>query len=340
MRATAAHPAPPADPPPRAAGRPPPGLPPHAPEEGLAARLLGPLRVTGVFWYRIHRFGMRVVPEWALPGMIFAFTTLFWVVLRKIRDGVASNLEAVLGPCGWWPRQVRIFRTFHQYAWCLSERYERLTTAPPVAIEADHPERWRRALVPGRGVILLTGHFGSWEVGSALAGEAERRPVHVVREEETDPRAQAFIARLLAERMGPGYHTHFAAGADPGLSMALLAALGRGEAVALQGDRPRHGGKTLRLPLFGRPYDFPAGPLVLARSAGVPLMPVFVLREGRLVYRALIGEPIAVAHTADRAADLAAAGAKVATAIEAAIRTRPHQWFCFRRLWPAGKDAT
>ena len=134
MRATAAHPAPPPSLPPPAEES-----PPHAPEESWATRLLGPVRVTGIFWYRIHRFGMRVVPEWALPGLIFLFTALFWVVLRRIRAAIASNLEPVLGPCGFRERQRRMFRTFHQYAWCLSERYERLTTAPPVAIEADHP---------------------------------------------------------------------------------------------------------------------------------------------------------------------------------------------------------
>lgn len=322
--------------PPRRPVRDAPEPPPHAPEEGRTARLLGPLRVTGVFWFRIHRWGARVLPEWAKAPAIFVFTTLFWVLLRRIRAAIASNLEPVLGPCGWWERQRRIIRTLHDYAWCLSERYERLSIAPPVAIQADHPERWRRALSSGRGLILLTGHIGSWEVGSALAGEAGERPVHVVREEETDPRAQEFIARLLAERMGPGYHTHFVAAADPALSLTLLAALGRGEVVALQGDRPRRGGRTVAQTLFGRPFEIPAGPLVLARSAGVPLVPVFVLREGRLTYRVLIGEPIAVAHGPDRAADVAAAGACVAAAIEAAIRRRPHQWFCFRRLWPAG----
>jgi lauroyl/myristoyl acyltransferase len=160
--------------------------------------------------------------------------------------------------------------------------------------------------------------------------------VHVVREEETDPRAQEFIAGLLTERMGAGYHTHFAAAADPSLSMTLLGALRRGEVVALQADRPRRGGKTLRLDLFGRPYDFPAGPLVLARSAGVPLVPVFVYREGRLSYRVVVEEPVEVPQTADRAADLAAAGRRVAAAVETAIRRRPHQWFCFGRAWPAG----
>lgn len=334
MRATAADPVPsPASPP-----RPAPATaetPPHAPEEGRLTRLLGPLRVTGIFWYRIHRFGVRVLPGWALGPTILVFTGFFWVTLRRIRRAVAANLEPVLGPCGSWRRERRIFRTFHQYAWCLSERYERLSTAPAIDVQLERPERWRRVSAPGRGLILLTGHLGSWEVGSAMAAEVGHRPVHVVREEETDPRAQAFISRLLAERMGSGYHTHFAAAADPALSMTLLEALRRGEVVALQGDRPRRGGKTLAGTLFGRRFDFPAGPLVLARSAGAPLVPVFVFRAGRLSYRVRVDEPIEVARTADREADLAAAVARVAAAIQAAVRSHPHQWFCFRRLWPA-----
>lgn len=313
-------------------------MPPHAPEEGWGSRLLGPVRVTGVLWFRLHRFGVRIVPEWALGSMIFLFTALFSLTLRNIRRALAANLEVVLGPCGFLERERRIFRTLRTYAWCLSERYERLSSAPPIAVELERPERWHGALArsaeTGRGLIVVTGHIGSWEVGSALAGENEGPVVHVVREEETDPRAQEFIAGLLAERMGPRYHTHFAAAADPSLSMTLLGALRRGEVVALQADRPRQGGKTLRQELFGRPYDFPAGPFVLARSAGAPLVPAFVYRDGRLSYRVVVEEPVEVPQTADRAADLATAGRRLAAAVEAAIRRQPHQWFCFGRAWP------
>lgn len=299
-------------------------------------RLLGPLRVTGIFWYRIHRWGVKVLPEWALGPAILLFTTFFWITLRRIRKAVASNLEPVLGPCGFWRRERRIFSTFHHYAWCLSERYERLSTAPSVTMEIEPRDRWKRVGALGKGLILLTGHLGSWEVGSAMAAEVGHRPVHVVREEETDPRAQAFVAGLLGERMGPGYHTHFASAADPALSMTLLEALRGGEVVALQGDRPRRGGKTLAGTLFGRRFDFPAGPLVLARSSGAPLVPVFVFREGRLSYRVRVDEPIEVARTDDREADLTAAASRVAAAIEGAVESHPHQWFCFRRIWPAG----
>lgn len=306
--------------------------PPHAPEVGWPARLLGPFQITGVFWYRFHEWGVRILPEWGKRLLMILFSLAFSVLLRNIRGALAGNLEAVLGPAGWRERQRRVFRTIHTFAWCLTERYERLSTRSRIEVVAENLAVWERACAGGRGVLVITGHVGNWEVGSAVPGDQGGARVHVVREEEMDPRAQAFIGRLLAERMGEGYTTHFAAG-NPLLGLALHEALGRGEVVALQGDRPRREGKRLRLALFGRSFEIAAGPMVLARAAGVPLVPVFVLREGRLRYRTVFHEPIEVAKTADRGADLAAAGDRFLAVLEATIRAHPHQWFCFRRLW-------
>jgi lauroyl/myristoyl acyltransferase len=305
--------------------------PPHAPEAGWARRLLGPFHVTGVFWFRFHRFGVRILPEWALRGVLALFTTFFWVVLRKIRDAIAGNLEAVLGPCGWWQRQVRIYRTFRSFAWCLSERYERLSTDRAFTVEAEGLDGWRQLSGSGEGFILVTAHLGSWEVGSMLPASRDQRRIHVVREAETDPRAQRFIQELIRRCGGDLYVTHFAE--DPQLGMAMLDALRRGEVVALQGDRPRSGGRVAELRLFGRPFPLPVGPAALARAAGVPIVPVFVFREGRRHYRCVIQPPIHVAQTGDRQRDLEQALERFAADLETAIRREPHQWFCFRKIW-------
>ena len=305
--------------------------PPHAPEAGWARRLLGPFHVTGVFWFRFHRFGVRILPEWALRGVLTLFTTFFWVVLRKIRDAIAGNLEAVLGPCGWWQRQVRIYRTFRSFAWCLSERYERLSTDRAFTVEAEGLDGWREINGSGEGFILVTAHLGSWEVGSMLPASRDQRRIHVVREAETDPRAQRFIQELIRRCGGDLYVTHFAE--DPQLGMAMLDALRRGEVVALQGDRPRSSGRVAELRLFGRPFPLPVGPAALARAAGVPIVPVFVFREGRRHYRCVIHTPIRVAQTGDRQRDLEQALERFAADLETAIRREPHQWFCFRKVW-------
>jgi lauroyl/myristoyl acyltransferase len=308
-----------------------PPAPPHAPQAGWARRLLGPFYVTGVFWFRFHRFGVRVLPEWGLRLCLLFFTSFFFIVLRNIRAAVADNLEPVLGPCGWWERQRRIYRTLETFAWCLSERYERLSTAHHFDVQGDGREHWEALKASGQGFLLVTAHIGAWEVGSMLASSEDSRRVHVVREAETDPRAQRFISELIKDAAGDYYVTHFAE--DPQLGMELLDALRQGEIVALQGDRPRTGGRSAEVRLFGRILPMPIGPAVLARAAGVPILPVFVFREGRLRYRCSIRPPIQVAQTADRTADLDAAVHRFAQELEAAISHRPHQWFCFGKAW-------
>jgi KDO2-lipid IV(A) lauroyltransferase len=300
---------------------------PHAPDTGPIARLLGAFGITGVFWYRLHCWAVRSMPEPAVRAAVLAFSSAFFVLLPRIRRALAANLDPVLGPCGWLERQRRAYRTMRAFAWCLTERYERLATDVPFDVEPEGLDRWRE-VASGGGFVMVTGHVGNWELGSAIPADVEARTVHVVREEELDPRAQEFVRGLLA-RMGPRYETHFA-GADPTLAVRLREALDRGEIVALQADRPRRGGRAIETRLFGRPFLLPAGPLALARAAGVPVLPVFVLRRGRRRYVLAVGEPIRDVHPE--------AGTRaVASALEAAIRRSPHQWFCFRALWPVAQ---
>jgi lauroyl/myristoyl acyltransferase len=106
--------------------------------------------------------------------------------------------------------------------------------------------------------------------------------------------------------------------------------------VALPVDRPRRAGRVSRQKLFGKEFDLPIGPVVLARAAGVPILPVFTLREGRRRYRIVFREPIVVGGDAsDETSGEAAqerALAQLVGEIEGVVRNRPDQWFCFARI--------
>ncbi len=223
------------------------------------------------------------------------------------------------------------------FAWCLSERYQRLLTDQRFSIAIDL-DRWRRIAQPGRGFIMVTAHLGNFEVGSMLPSFEESRRVVVVREPEVDPEAQRYIQEML-ERASGGRWVNYFQGNDPLGGVMLLETLREGGIVGVQGDRPHAGGRTVDATLFGRPIALPAGPAALARSAEVPLVPIFVLREGRRSYRIEIAEPIEIARSRDRNADVAAATRRVAGEIERAIRSAPHQWYCFRELWPRREPA-
>jgi len=307
-------------------------LPAHAPERGLAHRLLGPLHVTGVFWYRLHYFGASRLPAWLVRAGILAFTSFFFVVLTRIRRALAENLVPVLGPASLVTRWGWSYRTMNAFADCMTERYRRAARPQLMQFVLDGESNWREATRDGRGAVVVTAHIGPWEVGAQLGAAEGQRRIHVVREEELDPRAQAFISELQAKAAGE-YVTHFASG-DPNLALELRDALGRGEIVALQGDRPRAGGRTVPATLFGRPFPLPIGPLILARISGVSILPVFNFREGPFRIRTVVRPPITLSAAHDRQADLAAAAQQLARDIEWAIRDRPHQWFCFRWIWP------
>jgi len=309
-------------------------MPPHAPEGGWARRLLGRFHVTGSFWYRVHGWGMSVLPDWGVFLVVHLFTAFFFVLLVRIGRALASNLEPVLGPCGFFARRRRVYRTMLTFAWCLSERYERLLTTKRFSIRIDL-DRWHRIARPDRGFIMVTAHLGNFEVGSMLPSFEESRRVVVVREPEVDPEAQRYVKEML-ERASGGRWTNYFQGDDPLSGVFLLETLRSGGIIGVQGDRPHAGGRTVAATLFGRRFDLPTGPAALARSAEVPLVPIFVLREGRRSYRIDIAEPIEIVRTRNREADVAAAMRAVAAEIERVIRGAPHQWFCFRELWPPG----
>ncbi|MFI5007638.1 MAG: lysophospholipid acyltransferase family protein [Solirubrobacterales bacterium] len=309
-----------------------PGGHPHAPALGRTQRLFGRFHVTGVFWYQFPHWAFTHLPSWVEWPAVVLFTTFFFMALGRIRGAIASNLEPVLGRAGLGERWLRSFRTMYSFAWCLTERYRRFAAPERFRSTLEGEEHWQRAMAGGTGVVLVTAHIGPWEAAVEFGAAQARRRLHVVREEEIDPRAQTFMRDLLARA---GAVTHFAA-KDPRIALELAQALGRGDVVALQGDRPRAGGRSVTVSLFGRPMPMPVGPAALARAARVPLLPVFNFREGRCRLRAVVRPPVHVARTADRNADVADAVRRLAVEIEWAIRERPYQWFCFRTLREPG----
>ena len=306
-------------------------LNPHAPQLDVTARLLGRFHVTGVFWYWFPYWSVSRFPPWLQSITEFIFTVFFFVTLGRIRSAISSNLEPVLGPASRLTRWRRAFRTMHDFASGMTDRYAFFRKPQKFAATVEGLEHWQAAMASGSGVILASAHIGFWEIAPQFGASAEKRRIHIVREKEINPQAQQFVERLLA-RTGEELVTHFASD-DPALGVQLAEALRSGEIVAFQADRPRAGGRAVVATMFGRPMPLPIGPAVLARAIDVPLVPVFNFRAGRYRTHIVVRPPIRVPHTADRDADVASTVAKLASEIESAIRREPHQWFCFRRLW-------
>jgi lauroyl/myristoyl acyltransferase len=171
------------------------------------------------------------------------------------------------------------------------------------------------------GLISLTAHFGNWELGGRLLACHTGRPTHVVVAPDEAPGLERWL-----RRSGDGLR--FVPRASATAALNLLAALRRGEVVALQGDRALGGRSDVRVPFFGRRAPFPLGPFILARASGVPIVPAFCVLETDRRYAITVGEPFPVKPGAEEVAL-----ARWVDQLEHAVRERPTQWFNFFDVW-------
>ncbi len=289
---------------------------------------MGPFYFTGVFWYRIHLFGVRVVPEPLKHIVLFFFATGFHVALVGVRRAIDVNLGRILGDRGRLRRWRDGWRLVHNFSWCLTERYEHLVPCFSFEHQIEGREYWDAVVDGAEGFILATAHVGGWELGSTLPSGRREVPVHVVREPELDTASQRFIESLLQGLGGQRYQTHFTRG-ELELGLELARAVQEGEIVAVTMDRPRRGGGVVEGELFGRRWLFPVGVPTLARVTQAPILPVFILRTGRHRYRVVFRPPIRVPKTRDRDGDHLEAVRAFGREMETVLRQEPLQWFCF-----------
>lgn len=291
-------------------------------------RLMGPFYFTGVFWYRIHLFGVRTLPESLKHIVLFCFSTGFYVALIGVRRAIDANLDRILGARGSLRRWRDGWRLVHNFSWCLTERYEQFVPGFAFEHRIEGREHWEEVVASGRGFILATAHVGGWELGSTLPATRRDVAVHLVREPEMDGASQRFVESLLQGLGGQRYQTHFTRG-ELELGLELARAVQDGEIVAVTMDRPRRGGGVVEGELFGRRWLFPVGVPTLARVTQAPILPVFILRTGRHRYRVVFRPPIRVTKSRDRAGDHRGAVDAFGRELESILRMEPLQWFCF-----------
>ncbi len=307
-----------------------PRLGPHSPDRNhRIQRMLGGFYLTGNFWYRAHHWMANHAPSPIMALTIKVCAAYCSIFFRHTRRAIVRNLDVVLGPCSLWKRQGRAYRTFREWGWVRTERWEQFhEKKPPIELEVIGKEHWDSLFSTGEGFVLLTAHVGNYESGNLIPGELVNRKLHVVREPESDSKAQQFLEDLLGKYFGSEIVTHFVDD-DMSIGLVLLSAIRKGDLVGLPVDRPRMFGRKVEVSLFGQPFPLPDGPPTLARTAGVPMMSVFLLREGRRRYRLYLRPPITAGQSRDRKKDLQEALTKIATDIEWCIREKPNQWFCF-----------
>lgn len=180
------------------------------------------------------------------------------------------------------------------------------------------------AVARGRGVIMLSGHYGNWE----WLGRRVRAEGHPFAALYKEPRDEALAARLEKARDDAGLVT-----IDHDDMRGALAWLKRGGVLGIIMDQePRRSRDGALAPLFGRPTRTHIVPFKLARLVGAPVFTLFCRRVGPARYAGRVEPfPLSEAEEPGRAAaeDAAAFNAR----LEAAVRENPGHWLWMYDRW-------
>jgi len=249
------------------------------------------------------------------------------VAALGIRRRVAeANLAGVVPAWGAAERR-RILREHYRELGRVVMEYARLAElarAPRGAVveEARGLEHLERARREGRGAILITGHYGNFELAGAFL--AQMHPVDFVVRPLTNPRVEAMITR---EREAAGVGIISAAAGV----RRVYESLKRNRWVTFVADQDARG-HGLFVPFLGRPASTPAGPARIALATGAPLITGFIRRVAGGRHELDVDPALELPDVRDPGAVARLTAAHVAR-LERRVREHPEQWFWLHRRW-------
>ena len=183
-----------------------------------------------------------------------------------------------------------------------------------------------RALKQGKGGVIMSAHFGNWEM--LALSFAKRYPLSVIVAKQENPYFDNIINDIRSKR---GYKTIYKDVAPLG----VLRALKRNEFVAILADQ-HAGAQGVYTPFFYREVSTPKGPAVFALRAKCPLYTGFCARQpdGRYV---VTFEEISLPNTGDDEKNIEVIMTEYNKILQRHVEGNPSFWFWFHRRWKSQK---
>ncbi|MCL2659258.1 MAG: lysophospholipid acyltransferase family protein [Acidobacteriaceae bacterium] len=279
---------------------------------GILPRALARCAGAAVGWLAYHALGrLRRV---GLRNLQLAFPEKTTLERRRILWLLYRNL-------GWMLAEFCLMRGYS------AERASRL-------IRYEGLENYLRARDRGKGVLVLTGHLGAWELSSfyhSLMGY----PMSMVIRRLDNPLVDRLVNGIRCMHGNRVIHKDdFARG--------LIAAMRAGETVGFLMDTNMTPPQGVFVPYFGVMACTASGMARVAAKTGAAVVPGFLLwEEPEKKYVLRFGEQIEAVDTGDAACDAIANTAAFTAVIESYVRRYPDQWLWMHRRWktrPPGEE--
>jgi len=179
---------------------------------------------------------------------------------------------------------------------------------------------------PGKGAVILTAHFGNFELLPA-AHALHGYPISLVHHTQRFLAGDATMT-YVRERAGITVIRKHAA------ARAVLKSLSQGALVGIPFDQNAKRSEAIFVPFFGEPAATSSGLARLVAMVEVPVVPVFLVREpGGRFHRIEIRDEIPLQRSGNRKADIEENTERFTRVIEDMARRYPEQFLWTHRRY-------
>jgi KDO2-lipid IV(A) lauroyltransferase len=275
----------------------------------------------------------RSVARFFAAGLV----SLVYHLHSRLRRVGFRNLELAYPVLSPQEREKILRGVYRSLGWqlvefCRMPRYSPYNTRNWIRTEGL--DNYLNAKARGKGVFIVTGHLGAWELSSfyhSLMGY----PMSMVIRRLDNQLLDRYVNGIRCLHGNRVLHKNdFARG--------LLSAMRAGETVGILMDTNMTPPQGLFVNFFGVPACTASGLARVAQKTGAAVLPGFMVWEKcEKKYVLHFGKEIVFTHSEDAEADILAATEACTQAIESWVRQYPEQWLWIHRRWktrPVGDE--
>lgn len=257
------------------------------------------------------------------------FGLLVFKLAKKEREKTIRNIRTAFPKDMTWPQAEKLARSvWIRLGWNLFEvaRWVPMSQEEVVSqvVRVRGWEHMENALARQKGVIIVSGHLGNWELMGAYF--ASKTPTVAVAQKLYDPRFDDLVTWMRSEKLKIPMIKR-------GLALrGILEALKNNNAICALVDQDT-GNDGVFVPFFGKLAWTQSGVARIAYKTGAALVPAFVVRgvDGR--FEMHVEREIEVPRTGDAEKDILETVRRYTEVIESYVKAYPDQWVWMHERW-------
>jgi len=282
-----------------------------------------------LYSFYLFQFAVRYIPNFILHPMLNFLAWLIYLIDKKHRKIIKTNLDFAYGNTMSKEEKKRIEKKcYKNLVYFLSDfiNNQGITKEKlEQKITFENKKILENAIKNKEKIILITAHYGNWELIGLSVGAFFGNTTGVGRALESKylnailkKNREQFNIQMLEKN---------------GAMKGMIKAINSGRILGLLVDQNTTENEGILVDFFGKKARQTHSTALIARKFNAVIIPTFITTNDYKTYKITFYDKITPEKSDDIDKDIRQITQKQSDAIEKAIRKKPVEWFWFHKKW-------